>query len=163
MPQRVISPRLMLVYFSLTGFLPSLFGCSNPSDEPLPDDRASAIPVVEAYIRALSNRDEDTIIDLLIPADRNDRSGVMRRIEQHAGVDPNQAKITIVEGATPWVPIALIEVQRENQPAMTWTENLYWDDDRWLLQLSAREGDGSTPPVSGPEYTGPDPTSGTAE
>lgn len=163
MQERVISTKLMLVYFSLAGFLPGLFGCSNPSDEPKPDDRATAIPVVEAYIQALSTRDEDAIMDLIIPANQKDRSGVIQRIEEHGGVDPKQAKITILEGITPWVPIARIEVQRDDQPAMTWTENLYWVDDEWLLRLSAREGDGPTPPVSGPEYTGPDPTSGTAE
>lgn len=134
-----VSTRLIVVYCFLIGLLVSLFGCGNPADEPLPDDRATAIPVIEAYVRALSKRDRDAIMALRIPADQKDESGVSDRLEKYGGVNPEQAKITIMEGATPWVPIAVIEVQRGGQPPMAWTENLYWDDDEWLLQLSERE------------------------
>lgn len=147
-------------------FMLSSLGCvDDPTNVSLPDDRKTALPVVEAHLRALSQGDPDASFGAaggISPAsgDKDDRL-MADAIKKYRNIDFTRAKITIVEGTTPWIPIALVEVQSDEQPPSEWMVNLYWDDEgnNWIISEMREMGNsGPRPPVSGPTYKGPDPT-----
>lgn len=82
---RDIFVRNALVLIPVTVVILSSLGCgiSDQTDQSLPDDRATAIPVVEAYLQALSQHDGDGVRALITSS--ADERGVSDRLGLYGG------------------------------------------------------------------------------